>query len=90
MTFIIFRNFYFRIIIKKLNKLQYLKTFAVKNNEKYADHNLEKLCPCLERVCHRKVGPWPWIFVRVHSLEGCVLDSISVHQFEHGRYGTVR
>ena len=71
--------------------MQHLKTSALKNNGKFADHNLEKLCrrslasdssiPVLglERVCPRKVGPWPRIFFRVLGLglEGCVLNSTS-------------
>ena len=45
MTFIILKNYYFRMIIKNLTKCNILKTFALKNNGKFADHNLEKLCP---------------------------------------------
>ena len=45
MTFIIFRNYYFRIIIKKVAKCKILKTFDLKNNGKFGYHNLEKLCP---------------------------------------------
>ena len=49
-----------------------LKTFALKNNGKFPNHDLEKLCPWslalastipvfgFERVCPQKVGPWPW------------------------------
>ena len=74
MTFIIFRNYYFRISLKNLTKCNILKTFAFKNNEKFADHDLQKICfwsldsastiPVLglKRVCAWKVGPWPWIF----------------------------
>ena len=50
--------------------MQYFKLFCFKNYRKFATHNLENLCPwCLasiipvlglERVCSRKVGPWPW------------------------------
>ena len=78
MTFCIFKNYYFRIIIKNLTKCNTLKTFALKNNEKFADHNLENLCPrslastipvlVLEKVCPRKVGPWPWPRIFFESL----------------------
>ena len=88
MTFI-FRSYYFPIIMKNLSKCNILKTFALKNNGKFADHNLELLCSWslalasnipvlgLESVCPRKVGPWPWlrIFFCVLGLEVCVLDS---------------
>ena len=75
MTFIIFRNYYFRITIKNLTNCIILKTFALKNNEKFADHNLEKLCPwslalasrgsVLEKSVHGLglrffSSPWPW------------------------------
>ena len=72
--------------------MQYLKNNILKasqNNEKLADHNLKDLCrwslalattiPVLgpERVCSRKVGPWPRVFFSSPGLglEGCVLDS---------------
>ena len=58
--------------MKNLTKCYILNIFALKNNGKFAEHNLEKLCPWflapsvlvlgLKRVCHRKVGPWSWIF----------------------------
>ena len=48
--FIIIKNYYFWIIIKNLTKCNILSTFAFKNNGKFADHILEKLCP----------RPWPW------------------------------
>ena len=72
MTFNIFKNYYFQIITRNLTKCNILKTFAFKNIGKFADHNLEKLCPRflalassipvlgLERVCPREVGPWSW------------------------------
>ena len=71
MAFIItLQNYFFRIIIKNLMKCSILSTFAFKNYDKFADHNLEKLCPRsltstiavlgLERVSPRKVGLWPW------------------------------
>ena len=49
-----------------------LKTFVLKNNRKFANHHLEKLCSWsfalastipvlgLERAGPRKVGPWSW------------------------------
>ena len=55
--------------------MQYLITFVLKNYGKFADHSLKKLrrrslalastIPVLglERICLRKVGPWPWIFL---------------------------
>ena len=69
---IILKKYYFKIIIKN-NEMLHLSTFAFKKYGKFA-HNLEKLCPRslalaltipdlgLERVCPRKIGPWPWIF----------------------------
>ena len=66
-----------------------LSTFALKNNGKFTHHNSEKLRPRslavastipvlgLERVCPRKVGPWPTTFFFVLGPEGCVLDSTS-------------
>ena len=74
MAFIIFRNYYFWISIKNLTKCNILKTFWFKNNEKFADHISKKFCFWSlaltstisvlghERVCARKVGPWPWFF----------------------------
>ena len=66
----------FIIIFKNITKCNiFLSTFSCKNYRKFADHNLEKLCPRflalastipvlgLERVCPRKVGPWPRIFL---------------------------
>ena len=85
MTFII-RNYYFRITIKNLTKCNILNTFVLKNNGKFADHNLEKLCPWylastipvlgVERVCPRKVGPWPWprIFFEALTLASKVVS----------------
>ena len=74
--FVIFRNYYLRIIIKKFTKCNYRKYFHAKNNRKFADHNLKNCVfgpwpwSCvlasripalsLERVCPQKVGPWPW------------------------------
>ena len=53
-------------------KCNILNTFAFKNYGKFDERYLEKLyhwslastIPVLglERVCPRKVGPWPWIF----------------------------
>ena len=74
--------------MKNLTKCKILKTFSLKSNEKFADHNLEKLCPWslassipvfdLERVCPRKVVPCSWSRIfRVLGLVGCVLDSTS-------------
>ena len=72
MVFIIFFfNYYFQII-KTLMKCNILNTFAFKNYGKFDERYLEKLyhwslastIPVLglERVCPRKVGPWPRIF----------------------------
>ena len=65
MKFVIFRNYYFGIVIKNIIKCNVLKTFALKNIGKFACHILEKLRPQslawtiavlgLERVCPRKV-----------------------------------
>ena len=86
---IIFKNFYFRIIIKNLTKYNILNTFTFKNYEKFAYHNLEKLCLWslalastisvfgLERVCPRKVGPWPWPRISFESLASNVVFSTS-------------
>ena len=41
---IIFKKYYFRIIIKIFTKCNILSTFAHKNYGKFAYHNLEKLC----------------------------------------------
>ena len=41
---IVFENFYFQNIIKKLTKCNTSNTFAFKNYGKFAGHNLEKLC----------------------------------------------
>ena len=61
-------------IIKNLTKYNILSTFAFKNYRKFVNHNLEKLCSRsfglvstipvfgLERICFRKVGPWPPTF----------------------------
>ena len=85
MTFIIFRNYYFRFIIRNLTNCYILKTFSLKNNEKIADYILEKLCLWsvalvstilvlgLERVCPRKAGPWPQTFFE--SLASKVVSS---------------
>ena len=72
MTCIIFRNYYFWIIMQNLTTCNILNTFALKNHGKFADNNFEKLCSWplaltipvlgLERVCPRNVGPWPRIF----------------------------
>ena len=66
-----FKSYYFRIIIKHLTKCNIFCTFAFKNYEKFTDHTLKKLCfrflastfPVVgfERVCPKKVGPWPRI-----------------------------
>ena len=88
---IIFKNHYFRII-KNFTKCNILNTFAFKAYGKFDEHNLEKLCswslalastiPVLgfKRVCLRKVGPWPRIFLvlglacsRVVSLTALLL-----------------
>ena len=69
--------------------MQNLKDFVLKNHEKFAHHNLEKLCPrCLAlastipvlgvgRVCSQKVGPWPWprIFFPILDLASNVASS---------------
>ena len=86
MTFIIYlETTIFKFIIKNLTKCFILKTFALKNNEKFADHNLEILCPLslastipvlgLERVCPRKVGPWPWPRIFFESLASKVVSA---------------
>ena len=59
--------------------MQYLKHFCVYKLWKIGDHNLKKLCPfhvlCLERVCRRKVGSWPWTRIFFHSLAWNVVCS---------------
>ena len=67
---IIFKKYYFRIIIKNLTKCNILSTFAFKNYGKFTQYNLEKLCPWFlaskERVLEKSVlglgfflSPWP-------------------------------
>ena len=82
---IIFKNYYFRIIIKNFKKCNILNIFAFKNYGKFADNNLEKLCPRslnstipvfgLEGVSPRKVGPWPRIFFESLALASKVVSS---------------
>ena len=94
MTLIIFRIYYFRIIIKNLTKCKILKNFALKNNGKFADIDSEKFCslgfalastiPALgfESVCPQKVGLGRSLgfFWSPHlRLQGCVIDSTSGH-----------
>ena len=72
------KNYYFRIFIKNLTKCNVFSTFAPKSYGKFIEHNIEKLCPLplasavsvlgLERVCPRKVGPWPQIFFEFLAL----------------------
>ena len=71
---LLFLNYYQKpdIPVKNLTKCNILKTFAPKNNEKFADHNFKKLYPLslalastihvlgLKKVCPQKVGLWPW------------------------------
>ena len=67
---IILKTYYLRIIIKNLTKCNIFSTFALRNYGKITDQILEKLCSRplassipllgLERVCPRKVAPWPW------------------------------
>ena len=83
---VISKNYYFRNIIKKLTKCNILRTFVLKNYEKFTHHNLEKLCPRslalastipvlgLERVCPRKVRLWPWPWPQIF-FESLVLAS---------------
>ena len=76
-TFINFRKYCFQIIIKNLTKCNILKTLALKNNGKFAEHN-EKNCV---------LGPWPWSraflllasrgFVLEKSVLGLVLGFFS-------------
>ena len=76
MAFIHFRNYNFQNYIKNLViQCIILNTCKLENNEKFANHNLEKLCPWslalastipvfgLEKVYPRKVGPWTRIFL---------------------------
>ena len=44
---IIFKNYYFQIIIKNFMKCNILNTFADINYGKFSDYNLEELCPWL-------------------------------------------
>ena len=101
MTLITFRNYCFQIIIKNLAKCNILKTFALKNNGKLVNHNLEKLCSWslalastipvlgLKRICPRKVGPWPRIFFESLNLASKVVSStpslLAVFSFFFGR-----
>ena len=67
-------------MIKNLAKCNILSTLAFKNYGKFTDHNLKTLflrslalasiIPVLglERICPRKVGPWPWIFLSPRML----------------------
>ena len=65
MTFVIFRNYYFRIIIKKQRNAIIANTFMLKNYKKFAGHNQKNVSSVpglgLERVCPRKVDSWPWL-----------------------------
>ena len=45
-SILFFKNYFFRIIIKKVTKRNILSSFAFKNYGKFTDYNLEKLCPC--------------------------------------------
>ena len=85
MTFaIILTKCYFRIVIKNLTKCNILSTFALKKCGKSTNHYLEKLCSRslastisvldLERVCLRKVGPWPRILYESLALASNVLS----------------
>ena len=57
---IIFKNWYFQIIIKKLTKCNILNTFALKIMENLPTIILKKLRPWPRKsLCSRKVGPWP-------------------------------
>ena len=58
MTFIIFR-IYFLIIIKNLTKCNILKTFALKNDRKFADRNLGKLCRLSLALASKVVSSTP-------------------------------
>ena len=60
----IFKNYYFRIIIKNLTKCNILSTFTFKNFEKFADRNLEILCLWSLAAT-----------IPVRGLERCVLDA---------------
>ena len=73
MTFIIFRNYCCRIITKNLTKCNILKTFALKNNGKFADHNLEKLWPRSLALAYRAPRPFLSLASRGSVLEKSVL-----------------
>ena len=82
---IISKNYHFRIMIQNLNKCNIFSTFGLKNCRKFTDYNLGKLCPQslastvsvlgLEKVCPRKVSPWPRIFFFFESLASNVVSS---------------
>ena len=71
--------------------MQYLKHFCVKYHRKFTNHSLEKLYPWslastvpvrgLERVCPRKVCPWPRIFFE--SLASKVVSSTPPTGYEY-------
>ena len=89
MAFIIFKNWYFRLIIKNLTKCNILKTFALKNYGNFADHNLEKYVFLVVGLDHSCLWPREGLFSKSLSLAsdffrilglgfvGCVLDSTS-------------
>ena len=78
--------------MKNLTKCNVLNTFALKNNEKFAHHSLEKMCPWFlastipvlgarMSVLEKSVVGLGLGFFRVFGLdlEGCVLDSTSAN-----------
>ena len=71
---------------QKLDEISIFSTFALKNYGKFTDHSLEKMCPGpwpvastipilgLERICSRKVDPWPQIFFDFLALASNVVS----------------
>ena len=80
-TFIIFRNCYFRIVIKNVTKCNIFKIFALKNNGKFANQNFKKLCSrssatTISVLDVEKAVLKKSVF-RVLGLKSCVLNSTS-------------